>query len=104
MPKPKQPNTHADPGYEPAKGHVGPSDEARAVPVTGGPPTHYPSTNGPVCGKRPTPTKASSYDAVAPTCPVCAKWLASAQRTTGAILAQQAAGDAKLKSQTPAEE
>ena len=95
MPKPKTiPDT---PGFEPAKGQVGPDDVARATPTTGGPPTHYPASNGPVCGKRPVPTKAASYDAVEPTCPECIKWLTGAKRTTSSILAQQAKGDAALK-------
>lgn len=71
------------PGYEPARGQPDPDDAAPgAFPI--GHLTHFPASNGPVCGLKPTPTQAADYDPAEPTCPTCAKWLAATRAHTAA--------------------
>lgn len=68
------------PGFEPAKGFPDPENPPEVV----GRYTHFPHSNGAVCNTRPVPTNAGDYDPVNPTCPWCAKWLASAKAVTRA--------------------
>lgn len=65
------------PGHEPAMGRPDPNAPR---PANTGRLTHYPHSNGTVCGKRLT--KAADYDTVAPTCTTCAQWLKSTQDFT----------------------
>ena len=75
----KTTNRGPRPGYEPAKGFP---DPQHTPEPGGGNLTHYPHAQGPVCGKRPTPTRAASYSTTDPTCPTCAHYLNEAKKVT----------------------
>jgi hypothetical protein len=96
MRKPPRPPP-ARPGYEPAQGRPDPSYQPPPTPAAGYY-THMPHPSGTVCGVFPTPSNAAHYDPIAPTCPICADWLAAVQRMTaaryGRYEAQAAAKDA----------
>jgi hypothetical protein len=66
------------PGYEPAMGRPDPDAPAPIAKQL----THYPHSNGAVCGVYPAPSHARYYDPVNPTCPTCAKWYAAAKEST----------------------
>lgn len=51
---------------------MGRPDPNAPKPANTGRLTHFPHSNGTICGKKLT--KAADYDTVAPTCPQCAQW------------------------------